>query len=234
DRDRDDVVVASGFDVGGIQPHIGPLALDRAAQEGLDSLVDLAAQARDLALGDALHPHRPHQIVDRAGRDALDVGFLDDGGQRLLGQAARLEEGREIAAAPQLGDAQLDRTRAGLPVAVAVAVAMVASLRAALAVPGAAQSFALQLHQALGSKADHLAQECRIGALLQKRTKGDLVVGHRGDPQVRVACATQPYSGTPRWPLTGPPAPDSWRSLRRAGQRPPTPSPGTRPARAPH
>src|SRR5205085_10937864 len=35
--------------------------------------------------------------------------------------------------------------------------------------------------------------------------------------------------GSPRWPLTGPPAPDSWRSLRRAGQRPPTPSPGTRP-----
>src|SRR5207302_6500753 len=29
--------------------------------------------------------------------------------------------------------------------------------------------------------------------------------------------------------LHGPPAPDSWRSLRRAGQRPPTPSPGTRP-----
>src|SRR5437763_17191724 len=41
--------------------------------------------------------------------------------------------------------------------------------------------------------------------------------------------ATQPYSGSPRWPPTGPPAPDSWRSLRRAGQRPPTPSPGTRP-----
>src|SRR5437763_16306183 len=40
--------------------------------------------------------------------------------------------------------------------------------------------------------------------------------------------ATQRYSGSPRWPLTGPPASDSWRSLRRAGQRPPTPSPGTR------
>jgi hypothetical protein len=40
----------------------------------------------------------------------------------------------------------------------------------------------------LGGKADHLAQECGIGALLQKRTKGDLLVGHRGDPRVRVAC----------------------------------------------
>ena len=42
---------------------------------------------------------------------------------------------------------------------------------------------------------------------------------------------TQPYPGSPRWPLTGPPSPDSWRSLRRADQRPPTPPPGTRPRR---
>ena len=40
---------------------------------------------------------------------------------------------------------------------------------------------------------------------------------------------TQPYPGSPRWPLTGPPSPDSWRSLRRADQPPPTPPPGTRP-----
>jgi hypothetical protein len=46
----------------------------------------------------------------------------------------------------------------------------------------------LQLHQALRCKADHLAQECRIRALLQKRAKGDLVIGYRGDPQVKVAC----------------------------------------------
>src|SRR3546814_13923588 len=30
--------------------------------------------------------------------------------------------------------------------------------------------------------------ECRVGALLQKRAKGDLVIGHRGGPRVRVAC----------------------------------------------
>ena len=74
-------------------------------------LVDLAAQSRDLALGDALHSHSPHQIVDRAGRDALDIGFLDHGSQRLLGQTARFEEGREVAAASQLRDAQFDRSR---------------------------------------------------------------------------------------------------------------------------
>src|SRR5438045_1713138 len=181
-------MVAPCFDVSGIQPDIGPLALDWAAQEGLHPLVDLAAQSRDLAFGDAVHPHGPYQIVDRAGRDALDISFLDHGGQRLLGQPARFEKGREIAAAPQLGDAQFDVTRTGLPVTVPAAIALVAPLRTAFAVPGAAQRFTLQLHHALGGKADHLAQECGIGALLQKRTKGDLLVGHRGDPRVRVAC----------------------------------------------
>src|SRR3546814_15815580 len=68
---------------------------------------------------------------------------------------------------------------------------LVAPLGAALAMAGAAQALALQLHQPLGRKADHLAQECRIGALLQKRAKGDLVIGHRGGPRVRVACRSE-------------------------------------------
>ena len=46
----------------------------------------------------------------------------------------------------------------GSPVAVAVAIALVAPLRRA--VPAAAQRFTLQLHHALGGKADHLQQEC--------------------------------------------------------------------------
>src|SRR3546814_7249098 len=71
------------------------LALDRVAEEGLHPLVDLAAQPRHLALADAIQAHGAHQIVDRAGGDALDVGFLDDRGQRLLGQAPGLQEGRE-------------------------------------------------------------------------------------------------------------------------------------------
>src|SRR5713226_3312930 len=188
DRDRDDVVIAPCLDVGGVEPDIGPLALDRATEEGLYPLVDLAAQPRDLALADAVQAHRLDQVIDRARRDALDVGFLDDRGQRLLGEAAGLEKGREVAAPAQLRDAQLDGAGTGLPVAVAVAVALVAPIGAALAVAGTAQALALQLHQALGRKADHLAQECRIRALLQKRAKGDLVVGHRGGPRVRVAC----------------------------------------------
>ena len=77
DRDRDDVVVAPGFDVGGVEPDIGPVALDGPAEEGLHPLVDLGAEPRNLALADALHAHGAHQVVDRAGGDALHIGFLD-------------------------------------------------------------------------------------------------------------------------------------------------------------
>src|SRR3546814_2830065 len=81
--------------------------------------------------------------------------------QRLLGQAPGLQEGREVAPLAQLGNPQFDRAGTGLPVPVAVAVAMVTPFGAALAMAGAAQALALQLHQPLGRKADHLAQEDR-------------------------------------------------------------------------
>ena len=126
--------------VGGVEPEIRPVALDRPVEEGLHLLVDLLAQPDDLALGDAAHAHRLDQVVDRAGRDALDVGLLDHRGQRLLGHPARLEEAREVAALAQLRDAQLDRAGPGLPVAVAVAVALVEPLGARLAVAGAGQA----------------------------------------------------------------------------------------------
>jgi hypothetical protein len=40
-------------------------------------VVDLGAQPGNLALRDAGHSHRPHQLVDRSGRDAVEIGFLD-------------------------------------------------------------------------------------------------------------------------------------------------------------
>src|SRR5438874_10401190 len=84
-RDRDDVAVAARLHIGRIQPDIGPLAFERTVEEGRDLAVDLAAQPRYLALGDAGHAHRTDQLVDRAGRHALDIGLLDHRGQRLLG-----------------------------------------------------------------------------------------------------------------------------------------------------
>src|SRR4029077_19679728 len=84
DSDRDDVVVAPGAHVGGVQPHIGPFAFDGAVEEGLYALVDLGAEPRNLALADPFHAHGADQIVHRARGDALDVSLLD----HLLGTAS--------------------------------------------------------------------------------------------------------------------------------------------------
>src|SRR3954467_4588798 len=127
-------MIAAGFDVGGIEPQIRPIALDRPVQESLHPLVDLATEPRDLRLADPFHAHGLDQLIHRAGRNALDVGFLDHCGQCLLPHPAWFEEAREVTAAAQLGDAEFNAPGPGLPVAVAVAVALVGPTLAALAV----------------------------------------------------------------------------------------------------
>ena len=67
-RGRDDPPAGAYLDVGGVELEVGPGALERAGQERLDAGVDVLAEARDLTLRDAVHPHRLHQVVDRAGR----------------------------------------------------------------------------------------------------------------------------------------------------------------------
>ena len=117
----------------------------------------------------------------------MNVGLLDHGGERLLGHAARLQKAGEVAAVAQFGNAQLHRAGAGLPVSVSVAVTLVAPLGRAFTGSGAAQAVGLQRHQAFGREADHVAQKAGVRALLQQRAKGDVVIGHRGGPRVRVA-----------------------------------------------
>ena len=112
------------------------------------------------------HAERLDEVVDGAGRDALDVGLLHDGGERLLGEPSRLQEAGEVRALAQLRDAQLDRAGAGLPGALPVAVALRQTLGALLAIGGSGQAGDLHLHQALGRKADHLPQQVGVGGLL--------------------------------------------------------------------
>jgi hypothetical protein len=61
------------LDIGGVDPKIGPVAFDGPVEKGFDPPVDLLAQAADLALGDAAHPHSLDEIVDRTRRNALDM-----------------------------------------------------------------------------------------------------------------------------------------------------------------
>src|ERR1700760_1625089 len=178
-RNRDDAPILAHLHVSGVDPQIRPVAFDRTGEEGLHLVVDLCAEPAYLALGDAAHPHRLHQIVDRAGRDALHIGLLNHRGQRLLGHPARLQEAREVASLAQLGDAQFDRAGARLPGPVTVAIALRQTLGVLLAIGRSGQPGDLHLHQSLGCKADHLAQEVGIWGLLHERTKVHHLVGHR-------------------------------------------------------
>jgi hypothetical protein len=196
--DRDDAPGLTDFDVGRIEPKIWPLALDRPGKEGVHTLVDLAAEPRHLALADAGRPHGLHQVVDGAGRNTMDVGLLDHSCQRLLGRAPGLEERREVAAAPQLGDAKLNSPGPSFPVAVPIAVALDQPIGAAFAVGGTGHTADFQFHQPLGGKADHLAQHAGIRAFRQQLAQGSLLVGHRGVLGSELRLATQPYPGSPR------------------------------------
>src|SRR5690606_37238639 len=103
-------------------------------QERVHALVDVGAQSRHLALADPGHTHRLDEFVDRAGRDAVDIGLLNHRRKGLLAGPPRLEEPREVAAFAQLRDPELDGPGPGLPEPLAVAVAAVRPLRAALTV----------------------------------------------------------------------------------------------------
>src|SRR4051812_16561974 len=93
--DRHHPSALARLEVRGIEPEISPLARDRAVEEALHALVDLLAESRHLRLRDAAHAHGLDEVLDLAGRDALDPGLLDHGDERPLGGLARLQEGRE-------------------------------------------------------------------------------------------------------------------------------------------
>jgi hypothetical protein len=181
-------------------------------------LVDLLAQPRHLAPGDPAHAHGLDQLVDRAGRDALDVGFLDHRRQRLLRHPPRLQEPWKVTAAAQLRDAQLDGPSPRLPVPLAVAVALRQPLGALLAIAGAGQPAHLQLHQPLGGEADHLPQQIRVRGLLHERPQAHHLIGHRwSSGQV----GSRKPDPTGKSPMTTPQTDQPGRL--------PTPLPGTRP-----
>jgi hypothetical protein len=58
---------------------------------------------------------------------------------------------------------------------------------------GAGHPADLQLHQPLGRKADHLAQQISVRGLLHEVAQVHHVVGHRGNLRSRLVLATRPY-----------------------------------------
>lgn len=65
--------------------------------------------------------------MQRAGGSALEIGFLDHRGQRLLSHLAGVQKGWKAVATTQLGDPLLNGAGADLPVALTAALALVDS-----------------------------------------------------------------------------------------------------------
>ena len=196
-RDRDDAAAVADLEVGGVEPQIRPLALDRPVEEGVDPFVDVLAQLGDLALRDAGQAHRLHQFVDAAGRDAADPGLLDHRDQCLLGGLARLQEGREIRSLAQLGDAQLERAEPRVEAAVAIAVAVIEPIAGALVPPGADQPFDIGFHQNLQHRLRHGSQEIAVAALLQQLGQRHSLLGHRVLGRLGVKCRNSTLAALP-------------------------------------
>src|SRR5437763_3140324 len=170
---------------GRVEPQVRPLALQRPVEEGADPLVDVLAQLRDGALRDAREPHGLHQLVDPARGHAADPGLLDHRDERLLADLPGLEEGREVGALPELGDAQLQRAEPGVERAPPEAVAVVEPLRRALVAPGPDQALHVALHQQLQHGFRHRAQEVADAGLLQQLGQWQSVLGHRSSTRMR-------------------------------------------------
>jgi hypothetical protein len=170
-RHRPDLPALALLEIGGIQPKIRPVADKRAFEEGIHPVVNVLAELAHRALADPGQPHRLHQVVHPPGGHAANPGLLNDGHQGLLRRLARLQERREVAALPQLGDPQLQAPQPRVQRPVAVAVAVGRTLGRALVPPGADQPLHIRLHQQLHHRLRNTAQEVAISGFRQQLSK---------------------------------------------------------------
>ena len=183
----------------GVEPEVGIFTLEGSGAEGLDLLVELAADPRYLVLRH-VDPELGDQVVDLAGRDAVDVGLHHHPEQRLLASFPGLEEAREVALARALAwHRQLDLADPGRPGARPIAVAVGGPGLRHLAPPGADLGGDLGLHQLPGDHRHRLPEE--IGVLLDQGLGHDLgarhalPLGHRGASFRQSTCRSTDESG---------------------------------------
>jgi hypothetical protein len=171
----------------GVEPQVRVAALKRTLPEGDHLLIQGRAHPRDRRLGHARDAELLDDALDLSRRHPVHVALHDDRHQGLLGAGARLEEAREVAALPQLGDEQLERSGAPIEAALAVAVAVGRALVGrSLSERGADLGADLGLHDLVAQKAHRLAHEVGVivGEDLAHQGIGAQVVGvgHRDPP----------------------------------------------------
>jgi hypothetical protein len=123
-RLRHHAVVHPSLAVGRVQEHVGEGLLGQAAvAERAHLLVEISADPRHLAFGDAgVRAEGFDQVIDLAGRHAVQVGLHHHREQRLVDPAAAFQQAGEERAGAQFRDPQLQIPRGGRQRAGAVAV----------------------------------------------------------------------------------------------------------------
>jgi hypothetical protein len=199
-----DPAAGTGLDVGGIEEHVGELDVaQRPVPERSQRLVELPADPGDLGLADP----RPgaqggDEIVDLAGRDAVDVGLHHHRVEGPVDPPAPIEDAREEAAMAQLRDRQVHipglRRQQARPGAVALVGPRVGPLMGFGADErgcfGIDEGLEDHLH-ALADQVDVTAGAQRVEQLGQVK----LVEGHRVDLLVFLGRFTQRFT---RWPTS--------------------------------
>ena len=86
-----------------VQPHVGIRAtVQGPTQETLHHFIQLHADARHLAAGDAVATQSLDQIIDPPSGHSLHIGLLDDGQQGFLAAPPRFQQAGKVAAFPHL------------------------------------------------------------------------------------------------------------------------------------
>jgi hypothetical protein len=141
-----------------VQPHIRILPLQRPTPKPLHRLVQLPADPGDLAPAAALQPQGSDQVVYLPGAHPRHVRLLHHAHQRPLRPPAGLQQAREVAPLPQLGNPQGDLPHPGLPDPLPVPIPVRLALRSPL-VPARPHLLRhLQFHQRLRQQPHPLPQ----------------------------------------------------------------------------
>lgn len=145
---------------------------ESAVVESGDLGVEACADAGDLGLRHSrAHAQRGDEVVDTAGRDAVDVGLHDHRMQGLVDPSAAFEQRGEERAGPQFGDLDLDVAAGGRDRLAAVSVAVRGSGVGAFVAAGAESLGGLGFDQLLQAGADQFGEHGRhIGALERVQT----------------------------------------------------------------
>jgi hypothetical protein len=108
-RNRHNAPALPHFHVGRVDPQVGPVAFERAVRKAV-TFSSISSHSRlTWLLEMPVMPMALTRSSTERGGDAVHIGLLHHCSERLLRQPARLQEGREVAAFSELGDAQLHR-----------------------------------------------------------------------------------------------------------------------------